>query len=29
MTPKELDAWFAKEIEKWVEIARQAGIKGE
>ena len=29
MTPKELDAWFSKEIEKWVEIARQAGIKGE
>ena len=29
MTPKELDAWFSKEIAKWVEIARQAGIKGE
>ena len=29
MTPKELDAWFAKEIAKWVEIAREAGIKGE
>ena len=29
MTPKELDAWFAREIEKWVEIAREAGIKGE
>jgi tripartite-type tricarboxylate transporter receptor subunit TctC len=29
MTPAELDAWFAKEIDKWAEIAKQAGIKGE
>ncbi len=29
MTPKELDAWFSREIVKWVEIAREAGIKGE
>jgi tripartite-type tricarboxylate transporter receptor subunit TctC len=28
-TPPELDAWFAKEIDKWAEIARQANLKGE
>jgi len=28
-TPPELDAWFAKEIDKWAEIARQAYIKAE
>ena len=28
-TPAELDAWFAKEIDKWAEIARQANIKAE
>jgi tripartite-type tricarboxylate transporter receptor subunit TctC len=28
-TPKELDAWFAKETEKWVEIARAASLKAE
>jgi tripartite-type tricarboxylate transporter receptor subunit TctC len=29
MTPAGLDTWFAKEIDKWAEIAKQAGIKGE
>jgi tripartite-type tricarboxylate transporter receptor subunit TctC len=28
-TRPELDAWFAKEIDKWAEIARQANIKAE
>jgi tripartite-type tricarboxylate transporter receptor subunit TctC len=26
-TPAALDSWFAKEIKKWAEIARDAGIK--
>jgi tripartite-type tricarboxylate transporter receptor subunit TctC len=28
-TPPELDAWFAKEIDKWAEIARAANLKAE
>jgi tripartite-type tricarboxylate transporter receptor subunit TctC len=28
-TPKELDAWFAKETEKWAEIAKAANLKAE
>src|SRR5215813_7798830 len=28
-TPAELDAWFAKEIDKWAELAKQANIKAE
>jgi len=28
-TPAELDAWFAKEIDKWAEIARAANLKAE
>ncbi len=28
-TPQELDVWFAKEIDKWAEIARQANLKAE
>jgi len=28
-TPKELDAWFAKEIEKWEAIAKAANLKAE
>jgi tripartite-type tricarboxylate transporter receptor subunit TctC len=28
-SPPELDAWFAREIDKWAEIARQANLKGE
>ena len=28
-TPPELDAWFAREIDKWAEIARQANLKPE
>jgi tripartite-type tricarboxylate transporter receptor subunit TctC len=27
--PKELDAWFAQETEKWAEIARAANLKAE
>jgi tripartite-type tricarboxylate transporter receptor subunit TctC len=26
-TPAGLDSWFAAEINKWAEIAREAGIK--
>jgi tripartite-type tricarboxylate transporter receptor subunit TctC len=29
MTPRELDAWFAKETERWTEIAREANLKAE
>jgi len=29
MTPKELDAWFRAEIDKWAEIARAANLKAE
>ena len=29
MTPRELDAWFAKETRKWAEIAKEANIKAE
>jgi len=28
-TPKELDAWFAKETQKWAEIAKAANLKAE
>jgi tripartite-type tricarboxylate transporter receptor subunit TctC len=28
-TPKELDAWFAKETAKWAEIAKAANLKAE
>jgi tripartite-type tricarboxylate transporter receptor subunit TctC len=28
-TPKELDAWFAKETEKWAAIAKAANLKAE
>jgi len=28
-TPAELDAWFAKETEKWVAIAKAANLKAE
>jgi tripartite-type tricarboxylate transporter receptor subunit TctC len=28
-TPKELDAWFAKETERWSEIAKAANLKAE
>ena len=28
-TPAELDAWFAKETEKWAEIAKAANLKAE
>ncbi len=28
-TPHQLDVWFAKELEKWTEIAREANIKPE
>jgi len=28
-TPKELDAWFAKETEKWADLAKAANIKAE
>jgi len=28
-TPRELDAWFAKEMDKWAAIAREANIKVE
>jgi tripartite-type tricarboxylate transporter receptor subunit TctC len=28
-TPEALDAWFAQEIDKWAEIAKQANIKGD
>jgi tripartite-type tricarboxylate transporter receptor subunit TctC len=28
-SPAELDAWFAREIDKWAELARQANIKAE
>jgi tripartite-type tricarboxylate transporter receptor subunit TctC len=28
-TPKELDAWFARETEKWAEIAKAANLKAE
>jgi tripartite-type tricarboxylate transporter receptor subunit TctC len=28
-SPQELDAWFAKEIDKWAEIARAANLKAE
>jgi tripartite-type tricarboxylate transporter receptor subunit TctC len=29
MTPHQLDAWFAKELDKWTEIAKEANIKPE
>jgi tripartite-type tricarboxylate transporter receptor subunit TctC len=28
-TPQELDAWFARETEKWAEIAKAANLKAE
>jgi tripartite-type tricarboxylate transporter receptor subunit TctC len=28
-TPHRLDVWFAKEMEKWAEIAKEANIKAE
>jgi tripartite-type tricarboxylate transporter receptor subunit TctC len=28
-TPHQLDVWFAKEMEKWAEIAKEANIKAE
>ena len=28
-TPKELDAWFASETQKWAEIAKAANLKAE
>ncbi|HMK81823.1 MAG TPA: tripartite tricarboxylate transporter substrate-binding protein [Xanthobacteraceae bacterium] len=28
-TPKELNAWFAQEVEKWAEIAKAADVKAE
>jgi hypothetical protein len=29
MTPRQLDVWFAKEMEKWAGIAKEANIKAE
>jgi tripartite-type tricarboxylate transporter receptor subunit TctC len=29
MTPHQLDAWFAKELENWAAIAKEANIKAE
>ncbi len=29
MTPHELDAWFAKEMARWAEIAKEANLKAE
>jgi tripartite-type tricarboxylate transporter receptor subunit TctC len=29
MTPHELDAWFAKEMDKWAEIAKEAHLRPE
>jgi tripartite-type tricarboxylate transporter receptor subunit TctC len=28
-TPHQLDVWFAKEMEKWAEIAKEANLKAE
>jgi tripartite-type tricarboxylate transporter receptor subunit TctC len=29
MSPRELDAWFDKELERWAEIAKEANIKAD
>jgi tripartite-type tricarboxylate transporter receptor subunit TctC len=29
MSPHELDAWFARELERWTEIAKEANLKAE